>query len=148
MGTTLTVDDDLAEARNREARPTGRSFNHVVDQIDCEPFNDQRRSTTIKGRSVILPDVTLPVYVYKAIALLHLYAKAWWERCSRGRQPVAIPWVAALFSTSCRAGWSAHRYASCSLALENQAMVQVNDSNFNRFPGLRWSNPLTNALIT
>ena len=28
------------------------------------------------------------------------------------------------------------------LAIENQATVQSNDSDFGRFPGLRWTNPL------
>jgi hypothetical protein len=97
---------------------------------------------------VIIHHVTLLVLACNAIALLPLYAEAWWERCIRGRQPVAIPWVVALLSTSCKAGSSAHRSAFCSLALENQAMVQVNDSDVSRFPGLRWTNPVNNALIT
>ncbi len=28
------------------------------------------------------------------------------------------------------------------LAIDNQAVVHSNDSDFGRFPGLRWSNPL------
>jgi hypothetical protein len=31
------------------------------------------------------------------------------------------------------------------LAIENQAVVQSNDSDFSRFPGLRWTNPLPKA---
>ena len=31
------------------------------------------------------------------------------------------------------------------LAIENQATVQTNDSDFSRFPGLRWANPLLHA---
>jgi len=29
------------------------------------------------------------------------------------------------------------------LAVENQAEVHLNDTDFGRFPGVRWSNPLT-----
>lgn len=31
------------------------------------------------------------------------------------------------------------------LAIENQATVHSNDSDFSRFPGLRWSNPLNST---
>lgn len=96
---------------------------------------------------MIIPELILLVYAYNADDPRHHCAKAWWERCIQGRQPVAIPWVVALLPTSCMADWSDHRWASCSLALENQAMEPSNDSDFSRFPGLRWTNPLNHAPI-
>jgi hypothetical protein len=34
---------------------------------------------------------------------------------------------------------------SAALAIENQATVHSNDTDFCRFPGLRWRNPLNGA---
>ncbi len=34
------------------------------------------------------------------------------------------------------------------LAIENQATVHANDSDFSRFPGLRWTNPLNSVRPT
>jgi predicted nucleic acid-binding protein len=34
------------------------------------------------------------------------------------------------------------------LAIENQATVHANDSDFSRFPGLRWTNPLNGVRPT
>jgi predicted nucleic acid-binding protein len=52
----------------------------------------------------------------------------------------------AILSSFCEAGvlqsallTDAHIAA---LAIENQAVVHSNDSDFSRFAGLRWSNPL------
>jgi toxin-antitoxin system PIN domain toxin len=78
-----------------------------------------------------------------AVALSHL--GCWLERPS-----VLIlqpgPRHFAILSSFCQAGvlqssllTDAHIAA---LAIDNQAVVHSNDSDFNRFPGLRWTNPL------
>ena len=100
---------------------------------------------------MIIPDVNLLVYAYNADAPFHLAAKRWWEGCVGGSQPVAMilqpgPRHLALLSGFCEAGvlrgallTDAHIAA---LAIETQAVVHSNDSDFSRFPGLRWTNPL------
>jgi hypothetical protein len=78
-----------------------------------------------------------------ATALGHL--RCWLEQPSvRILQPG--PRHLAILSGFCEAGvlsaavmTNAHIAA---LAIENQAFVHSNDSDFSRFPGLRWINPL------
>ena len=95
---------------------------------------------------MIIPDVNLLVYAYNSDAPFHPLAKRWWEGCLGGSQPVVIPWVVALgfvrLMTS-RAVLDAHIAA---LAIETQAVVHSNDSDFSRFPGLRWINPLVGGI--
>jgi len=123
MRITLTLDDDLAESLSRTARLTGRIKPFVVEPQACG----------------LMPGID-PLRLNHAP--FHQSAKRWWEGCVGGSQPVAIPWVVALgfvrLMTS-RAVLDAHIAA---LAIETQAVVHSNDSDFSRFPGLRWINPL------
>ena len=100
---------------------------------------------------MIIPDVNLLVYSYNADAPFHLAAKRWWEGCQWLERPSVMilqpgPRHLALLSGFCEAGvlrgallTDAHIAA---LAIETQAVVHFNDSDFSRFPGLRWTNPL------
>ena len=140
---------------------------------------------------MILPDVNLVVYAYNEDAPFHIAAKAWWERCLSGTEPVGLAWVVLLgfirlmshrrvlarpmtaseASEQCRL-WllqpnvrialpgashmdilgslladpigsnlitDAHLAA---LAIEHQAELHSNDSDFVRFSGLTWRNPI------
>ena len=42
---------------------------------------------------MIVPDVNLLVYAYNEDAPFHDAAKAWWERCLSGNEPVGLPWI-------------------------------------------------------
>jgi toxin-antitoxin system PIN domain toxin len=45
---------------------------------------------------MILPDINLLVYAYNSDAPGHRRAKAWWEACLSGDQPVGLPWAVVL----------------------------------------------------
>lgn len=140
---------------------------------------------------MILPDINLIVYAYNEDAPFHLQAKAWWEQCLSGNEPVGMAWAVILgfvrlmsnrrvlakpMSASeavdhCRS-WivqpnvrivlpgpthlniftellagpmgpnlvtDAHLAA---LAIEHQAELHSNDTDFSRFSGLVWRNPV------
>ncbi|MFN7229843.1 MAG: CopG family transcriptional regulator [Synechococcaceae cyanobacterium] len=93
MRTTLTLDDDLAEALNRAARLTGRSVKAVVNDT-------LRRGLAQSGIG------------------------------TAGLEPFVVE------PQSC--GWM----PGIDPLRLNQAVVHSNDSDFSRFPGLRWNNPL------
>ena len=64
MRTTLTLDDDLAEALNRAARLTGRSFKAVVNEtlrrdlaLTCPPAEEPDRQLAIAERGLIPDDL-------------------------------------------------------------------------------------------
>jgi len=81
-----------------------------------------------------------------ATALQHL--RSWMEQPSvRVLQPG--PRHLTILEGFCEAGVLSSGLLSdahiAALAVENQATVQSNDSDFCRFPGLRWSNPLNSA---
>jgi toxin-antitoxin system PIN domain toxin len=42
---------------------------------------------------MILPDINLLVYAHNLRSPKHAKALAWWERCLRGNDGVALPWV-------------------------------------------------------
>lgn len=42
---------------------------------------------------MIIPDVNLLVYAYNEDAPLHAAARAWWENCFSGEEPIGLPWV-------------------------------------------------------
>jgi predicted nucleic acid-binding protein len=83
---------------------------------------------------VIIPDVNLLVYAYNSDAPRHERAKDWWQNAIRSHQAIGMPWAVASPVIT-----DAHIAA---LAVENQAWVHSNDSDFARFPGLRWTDPL------
>ena len=140
---------------------------------------------------MILPDINLVIYSYNEDAPFHVQAKAWWERCLSGTEPVGLAWVVVLgfvrlmsnrrvlarplsapkAAQQCRS-WllqpnvrivlpgpahmdilsglldgpmgpnlvtDAHLAA---LAIEHQAELHSNDSDFARFSGLTWRNPI------
>ena len=45
---------------------------------------------------MILPDINLIVYAYNSDAPFHRRAKAWWERCLSGNEPVGLAWAVIL----------------------------------------------------
>jgi toxin-antitoxin system PIN domain toxin len=45
---------------------------------------------------MILPDINLLVYAYNSDSPSHGQAKAWWETCLSGHQPIGLPWVVIL----------------------------------------------------
>ena len=120
---------------------------------------------------MIIPDVNLLVYAYNSDAPHHQRAKEWWEPTVRGHQPVAMatalqhlrswleqpsvhvlqpgPRHLTILAGFCEAGVLSSALLSdahiAALAIENQATVHSNDSDFCRFPGLRWSNPLNST---
>ena len=140
---------------------------------------------------MILPDVNLVIYAYNEDAPFHAAAKAWWERCLSGTEPVGLAWVivlgfvrlmsnrrvlaksmsAAESVEQCRlwmlrpnvrivlprpthmdilAGLLAGPMGPnlvtdahlAALAIEHQAELHWNDSDFARFSGLTWRNPI------
>ena len=140
---------------------------------------------------MILPDVNLVIYAYNEDAPFHAAAKAWWERCLSGTEPVGLAWVivlgfvrlmsnrrvlaksmsAAESVEQCRlwmlrpnvrivlprpthmdilAGLLAGPMGPnlvtdahlAALAIEHQAELHSNDSDFARFSGLTWRNPI------
>ena len=140
---------------------------------------------------MILPDVNLVIYAYNEDAPFRAAAKAWWERCLSGTEPVGLAWVivlgfvrlmsnrrvlaksmsAAESVEQCRlwmlrpnvrivlprpthmdilAGLLAGPMGPnlvtdvhlAALAIEHQAELHSNDSDFARFSGLTWRNPI------
>lgn len=141
---------------------------------------------------MILPDINLLVYAYNEDAPLHHSAKAWWEGCLSGTEPVGLAWAVMLgfvrlmsnrrvllepmrapdALAHCRT-WLAQPNARivtpgpthvdvlesllagpsiganlvtdahlAALAIEHQAELHSNDTDFSRFSGLRWRNPV------
>lgn len=74
---------------------------------------------------MIVPDLNLLLYAYNADAPEHHAARRWWEDLVNGAGGNLVI--------------DAHIAA---LAIEYQAEVHSNDSDFGRFPGVRWRNPL------
>ena len=141
---------------------------------------------------MILPDINLLLYAYNEDAPPHAAAKAWWQACLSGTEPVGIPWAVLLGFIRLMASrrvllspmeprealghcrrWLAQpnsrillpgpthldvlmdlmRHGPISsnlttdahlaaLAIEHQAELHSNDSDFARFSGLRWRNPV------
>ena len=140
---------------------------------------------------MILPDVNLIIYAYNEDTPFHIQAKAWWERCLSGTEPVGLAWVVVLgfvrlmsnrrvLARPLRAPEAAQRCRSwllqpnvrivlpgpthmdiltglldvpmgpnlvtdahlAALAIEHQAELHSNDSDFARFSGLTWRNPV------
>jgi toxin-antitoxin system PIN domain toxin len=42
---------------------------------------------------MIIPDINLLVYAHNESAPLHAKARAWWEACLNGSDPVGLPWI-------------------------------------------------------
>ena len=45
---------------------------------------------------MILPDINLVIYAYNEDTPFHVQARAWWERCLSGTEPVGLAWVVVL----------------------------------------------------
>ncbi len=141
---------------------------------------------------MIIPDLNLLVYAHNAADERHAAARAWWEDCLNGAEPVGLAWATMLgfvrltthrqvlvqplpvaTATGVVEEWldqpivrvlvpgrdharhcfgylkklgvagnlttDAHLAA---LAVEYQAELHSTDTDFARFPGLRWRNPL------
>ena len=78
---------------------------------------------------MIVPDVNILVYAYDRSSRHHAEARAWWEELLNSHTPIGLAWVAML-------GFVA------ALAIEYRAEIATTDTDFARFPGLRWFNPL------
>ncbi len=81
---------------------------------------------------MILPDVNLLVYAYNTDAPLHQQARG--------------PRHFTILSSFCEAGVLQSTLLTdvhiAALAIDNQAIVHTNDSDFSRFQGRCWTNPL------
>ncbi len=140
---------------------------------------------------MIVPDVNLVVYAYNEDAPFHAAAKAWWERCLSGTEPVGLAWAVMLGFVRLMSNrrvlarpMSAREAADeckrwirqpnvrtilpgpthmdilaellvgpmgpdlvtdahlAALAIEHQAALHSNDTDFARFSGLTWRNPI------
>lgn len=90
---------------------------------------------------MIVPDVNLLVYAHNPDALLHDAARRWWEDLlSPGADHLR------LFRQNLNVPGSGHRLVPnahiAALVMERDAELHSSDSDFARFPGLRWHNPL------
>ena len=45
---------------------------------------------------MIVPDLNLLVYAHNAADPRHAAARAWWEQCLNGHEPVGVAWVTLL----------------------------------------------------
>ena len=45
---------------------------------------------------MIIPDINLIVYAYNEDSPFHAAAKAWWEECLSGTEPVGVAWAVVL----------------------------------------------------
>ena len=141
---------------------------------------------------MIVPDINLLVYAHNARAPEHRAARAWWEGCLNGTEPVGLSWTAMsgfirlmthprvfarpmataaaidrvqewldqpvvqiihpgakfpalFFKFLTRLGTAGNLTTDAqlaALAVERQAELHSNDTDFTRFHGLRWTNPL------
>lgn len=141
---------------------------------------------------MIVPDINLLVYAHNARSPAHREARAWWERCLNGTEPVGLSWIvmsgfirlmthprvlarpmptaaavdrvrewleqpvvqvihpggkfaSLFFQFLIQLGTAGNLTTDAqlaALAVERQAELHSNDRDFDRFRGLRWSNPL------
>ena len=141
---------------------------------------------------MIVPDLNLLVYAHNAADPRHAAARAWWEQCLNGHEPVGVAWVTLLgfvrltthrqvlvtpltvkiavtiveewldqpvvrvlvpgrdharhcFGFLRRLGVAGNLTTDAhlaALAVEYQAELHSTDTDFARFAGLRWRNPL------
>ena len=145
---------------------------------------------------MIIPDLNLLVYAHHASDPRHAAARAWWEGCLNGQEPVGMAWVTLLgfvrltthrqvlvaplpvaaatklveewldqpvvrvlvpgrdharhcFGFLRKLGVAGNLTTDAHLAaltMEYQAELHSTDTDFARFPGLRWCNPLERKL--
>ncbi len=87
---------------------------------------------------MIVPDINLLIYAHNDQASEYAKARAWWEVALNGNTPVGIPWI----SISGFIRLMIHPRVLAQPMDIAQAELYSCDSDFSRFPGLRWRNPL------
>jgi uncharacterized protein len=100
---------------------------------------------------MIVVDVNLMLYAAVSGFPQHEQARAWWEQALNAAEDVGLcgPAVFGFFRIVTKlhgvgtAGNLTTDIQLAAFALENDAEMFSNDSGFGRFPGLRWSNPLS-----
>jgi predicted nucleic acid-binding protein len=109
---------------------------------------------------MIIPDTNLLIYAHDESCPQHRKALEWWQRTLGGSETVGIPWIVLLAFTRlltspqiCLDPLTVGQVREmggnfCTDALialharEHSAVVYSNDRDFDRFPGLKWVNPL------
>jgi len=117
---------------------------------------------------MIIPDINLLLYSYDSGSAFHAKAASWWQGCMSGTEPVGLPHVVLFgfvrIGTSARAfqhpmtpaeaagyvrswlGTAGNLVSDAQMAaaaLAHDAVLHTADTDFVRFQGLRWHNPLT-----
>jgi predicted nucleic acid-binding protein len=75
-------------------------------------------------------------YAYDLDSPFHRAAAAWWTNCLSNAEPVGLAQVILFLVTDAQLA---------AFALEYRATVHTADTDFQRFPGVSWSNPITGA---
>ena len=107
---------------------------------------------------MILPDVNLLVYAHNAASPFHTTARKWWQELMNQDRPVALCWasLAGFVRIVTHPGIQSHPLPIgeaftitdahlAALAIEHQCELHSNDSDFARFRGFKWVNPLQRA---
>ncbi len=96
---------------------------------------------------MIVPDINLLLYAHFRGFTHHVRARRWWEQLLNGDTEVALSAPAVFgFLRLLRALGGAGNLKTnmqlAALAIEEQGELHSNDTDFARFPRLRWVNPL------
>lgn len=105
---------------------------------------------------MILPDLNLLLYAYNSHVAEHELARLWWEQVMNSDELIALPQarvltpsaghfsrVMTLMEKAMARGSVLSDAVLASYAIEHRACLCTNDSDFARFPGLNWLNPLS-----
>ena len=88
---------------------------------------------------MIVPDLKLLLYAHNQGSTRHSAARHWWANLLQGDETVGIPRYLQIPGSGPNIVTDAHIAA---LAFEHDATVHTADTDFSRFPGLIWTNPL------
>ena len=118
---------------------------------------------------MIIPDINLLIYAYDSSSPFHASAVDWWQSCLGGTEPIGLhvrAWLGQppvqlivpghdhlhqtleLLETLGTAGNLVSDAQMAALALDHGAVLHTADTDFVRFPGLRWFNPITGTGTT
>ncbi len=87
---------------------------------------------------MIVADVNLLMYAYDSSSPHHDAAAEWWKGCMTGGEEIGL--AAVVVFGFVRLTTDAQIAA---LTRQEKAVLHSNDTDFLRFPGIRWHNPLT-----
>ena len=91
---------------------------------------------------MIVPHINLLLYAYDSASPFHSKATDWWQTCLMEPQADHVAHVLKLLETLGTAGNFVTDAQLAALAIEQGAVLQTADSDFLRFRGLRWLNPI------